>query len=128
MDLELCKRYVDIKRNGTLDEKIAIMLECIELEDEEMLCRDARYDLAQLFLTGEGIDKDREQAIELLMSSADMGSIRAMEQVGALLIEDGIVEEGNAYLQKAKDNKLSDVELDQTVKNIQRAINRIRGI
>lgn len=128
MDLELCKRYVDIKRNGTLEEKIAIMMECMELEDEEMLCRDARYDLAQLFLTGEGVDKDREQAIELLMSSADMGSIRAMEQVGALLIEDGIVEEGNAYLQKAKDNKLSDAELNQTVKNIQRALNRIRGI
>ena len=41
MDIELWARYVDMKRNGTPDEKLVIMLECAELEDDVMLCRDA---------------------------------------------------------------------------------------
>lgn len=125
MDIELWTRYVNIKRNGTLDEKLAVILECVELEDDVVLCRDARYDLAQLFLQGEGVDQDREQAMELLKSSADMGNIKAMEQVGLLLIEEGILEEGNGYLQKAKANKLPDEELDQIAGNIARVFGRL---
>lgn len=125
MDIELWTKYVDMKRNGTSDEKLAIMLECAELEDDVVLCRDARYDLAQLFLKGEGVDKDREQAMELLRSSADMGNIKAMEQIGLLLIEEGSLEEGSDYLQKNKANKLPDEELDQIAGNIARVFGRL---
>lgn len=120
MDIELAKAYVDAKRNGTLDEKLFYMFECSEKEDDVLLCRDARYDLGRAFLYGDGISKDRDQAIELLKSSADMGNIKAMELVGQLLIEDGLAEEGNAYLKQAKEKKLPDEELDAIARNIAR--------
>lgn len=120
MDIELAKAYVYAKRNGTLDEKLFYMFECSEKEDDVLLCRDARYDLGRAFLYGDGISKDRAQAIELLKSSADMGNIKAMELVGQLLIEDGLAEEGNAYLKQAKEKKLPDEELDAIARNIAR--------
>ena len=120
MDIELSKAYVDAKRYGTLDEKLFYMFECSEKEDDVLLCRDARYDLGRAFLYGEGIGKDRAQAMELLKSSADMGNIKAMELVGQLLIEDGLAKEGNAYLKQAKEKKLPDEELDAIARNIAR--------
>ena len=120
MDIELSKAYVDAKRYGTLDEKLLYMFECSEKEDDVLLCRDARYDLGRAFLYGEGIGKDRAQAMELLKSSADMGNFKAMELVGQLLIEDGLAEEGNAYLKQAKETKLPDEELDAIARNIAR--------
>lgn len=120
MDIELSKAYVDAKRYGTLDEKLLYMFECSEKEDDVLLCRDARYDLGRAFLHGEGIGKDRAQAMELLKSSADMGNFKAMELVGQLLIEDGLAEEGNAYLKQAKETKLPDEELDAIARNIAR--------
>lgn len=120
MNIDLWKAYVDVKRNGTVDEKLAYMFECSEKEDDVVLCRDARYDLGRAFLYGDGIDKDRTQAIELLKSSADMGNIKAMELVGQLLIEDGLAKEGNAYLKQAEEKKLPDEELDAIARNIAR--------
>ena len=63
--------------------------------------------------------------MELLKSSADMGNIKAMEQIGFLLIEEGSLEEGNGYLKKAKANKLPDEELDQIAGNIARVFGRL---
>jgi hypothetical protein len=120
MDIDLWKAYTDTKQNGTADEKLAYMFECSEMEDDVVLCRDARYDLGRAFLYGEGIRKDRAQAMELLKSSADMGNFKAMELVGQLLIEDGLAEEGNAYLKQAKETKLPDEELDAIARNIAR--------
>lgn len=120
MDIELAKAYVDAKRHGTLDEKLLYMFECSEKEDDVLLCRDARYDLGRAFLYGEGIGMDRAQAMELLISSADMGNIKAMELVGQLLIEDSLAKEGNAYLKQAKEKKLPDEELDAIARNIAR--------
>lgn len=122
MDIDLWKEYADVKRNGTVDEKLVYMFECSEKEDDVVLCRDARYDLGKAFLYGNGVDKDRTQAIELLKSSADMGNIQAMELVGQLLIENGLAEEGNAYLKQAKEKKLPDEELDAIAKNIARLL------
>lgn len=122
MDFDLWKAYADVKRNGTVDEKLAYMFECSEKEDDVVLCRDARCDLGKAFLYGNGVGKDRTQAIELLKSSADMGNIQAMELVGQLLIENGLAEEGNAYLKQAKEKKLPDEELDVIAKNIARLL------
>lgn len=125
MDIDLWKEYTGAMRNGTVDEKLAYMFECSEKEDDAVLCRDARYDLGKAFLYGDGIEKNRTQAIELLRSSADMGHIKAMELVGQLLIENGLAEEGNAYLKQAKEKKLPDEELDTIAKNIRKSIERL---
>ena len=54
-----------------------------------------------------------------------MGNIKAMEQIGLLLIEEGSLDEGNDYLQKAKANKLPNEELDQIAGNIARVFGRL---
>lgn len=125
MDIELWKKYVDAKRHGDLDEKLTNMFECAEMEEDEILCRDARYDLGKLFLEGNGVEKDREQAIELLKSAADMGHIQAIELVGSMLIADGFEEEGNTYLKRAENNKLPEEELNKIADNIARMMKRM---
>lgn len=121
MNVELREKYADIRQHGTLEEKLSMTLECAEMEEDRALCRVARYELGKMFLDGEGVDKDKEQAVEILKSAAELGSVKAMELVGSLLIADGFIEEGNAYLQKAEKEK----SMNEIAGNIATALKRL---
>lgn len=122
---DVMERYMEACHLEDPIEKLAALMECADQEEDEMVCRQARYKLAVMFWNGEGTEQDKETAKELALSSAEMGMIQAMEFYARILREEGDIETAEEYEEKAAKNRLSDEELAKMESNIMKALQRM---
>ena len=122
---DVMERYMEACHLENPIEKLAALMECADQEEDEMVCRQARYKLAVMFWNGEGTEQDKETAKELALSSAEMGMIQAMEFYARILREEGDIETAEEYEEKAAKNRLSDEELAKMESNIMKALQRM---
>lgn len=122
---DLMERYMEASRLEDPSEKLEALMECADQEEDELVCRQARYKLALMFWNGEGTEPDKETAKELALSSAEMGMIQAMEFYAGILREEGDIETAKKYEERAEKNRLSDEELAKLESNIMKALERM---
>ena len=119
------ERYMEASQLEDPIEKLEALMECADQEEDEMVCRQARYKLAVMFWNGEGTEPDKETAKELALSAAEMGMIQAMEFYARILREEGDIETAEEYEEKAAKNRLSDEDLAKMESNIMKALQRM---
>lgn len=122
---DMMERYMEASQLEDPIEKLEALMECADQEEDEMVCRQARYKLAVMFWNGEGTEPDKETAKELALSAAEMGMIQAMEFYARILREEGDIETAEEYEEKAAKNRLSDEDLAKMESNIMKALQRM---
>ncbi len=67
----------------------------------KMGCPEAYLSLAECYEKGWGVKADKQQALALLAKAAEMGSPKAMEYYGVILVKNGQVENGRKLLERS---------------------------
>ena len=116
------ERYMEICLMDDSMEKLAALMECAEQEEDESICREARYKVGIMFWNGDGTEENKEAARELIHSSAEMGFIKAMEFMIPILKAEGAMETAAKYEDYIGKNKLSEEEIAKLQDNIIRIL------
>ena len=86
---QLWNEYLKVRNSQNLEEKLPVLLECAEQEEDVTLTRVARHDLGLMYYRGKEITQDRERGKTFMKSAADLGYAPAMNLYGQMLTHEG---------------------------------------
>lgn len=90
MDVDqLWDKYLDVRDSQNTEEKLAVLMECAEQEEDVTLTRVARHDLGFMYYQGKGVAQDKERGKVMMKSAADLGYGPAMNLYGQMLTHEG---------------------------------------